>query len=113
DRDPALPLQIHVIENLFLELAFGDGTGPHEQAVGKRALAVVDVSDDGEIPDLHRDLNSMSGLDKTKPAREGRLFWFVQYDPADRYHAKWANALFASAMRWVFSRVVMALPSFL
>ncbi len=29
------------------------------------------------------------------------------------YQAKWAKALFASAMRWVFSRVVMALPSFL
>ena len=29
------------------------------------------------------------------------------------YHAKWAKALLASAMRWVFSRVVMALPSFL
>lgn len=27
------------------------------------------------------------------------------------YQAKWANALFASAMRWVFSRVVTAFPS--
>ena len=27
------------------------------------------------------------------------------------YQAKWANALLASAMRWMFSRVLMAVPS--
>lgn len=27
------------------------------------------------------------------------------------YQAKWAKALFASAMRWTFSRLVIALPS--
>ena len=54
DGDAALALQVHVVEHLVLELALGDGAGPHEQAVGERALAVVDVGDDGEVPNLHR-----------------------------------------------------------
>jgi hypothetical protein len=51
--DAALALQVHVVENLVLELALGDGAGPHEEAVGERGLSVVDVGDDGEVTDLH------------------------------------------------------------
>jgi hypothetical protein len=46
DRDAAFALQIHVIEHLVLELALGDGAGAHQQPVGQRALAVVDVGND-------------------------------------------------------------------
>jgi hypothetical protein len=53
DGDPALALEVHVVEDLLLELALGDGAGAHEQPVGERALAVVDVGDDREIPNLH------------------------------------------------------------
>ena len=53
DGDAALALQVHVVEDLVLELALGDGPGAHEQAVGQRALAVVNVGDDREIANLH------------------------------------------------------------
>ena len=53
DGDAALAFQVHVIEHLVVELAFGDGAGAHQQAIGKRALAVVNVGDDGEIANLH------------------------------------------------------------
>jgi hypothetical protein len=46
DRDPPLALQVHVVEDLLLELPLRDGAGPHQQAVGQGALAVVDVGDD-------------------------------------------------------------------
>ena len=35
DGDAALALQVHVVEDLVLELALGDGPGAHEQAVGQ------------------------------------------------------------------------------
>ena len=53
DGDAALAFQVHVVEHLVLKFAFGDGAGAHEQAIGERALAVVDVGDDGEIANLH------------------------------------------------------------
>jgi hypothetical protein len=53
DGDAALALQVHVVEDLLLELALGDGAGAHEQPVGQGALAVVDVGDDREVPNLH------------------------------------------------------------
>jgi hypothetical protein len=53
DGDAALALQVHVVEDLVLELALGDCARPHQQAVGERGLAVVDVGDDGEVADLH------------------------------------------------------------
>ena len=53
DGDAALALEIHVVEDLLFEFAFGDGAGSHEQAVGERALAVVDMGDDREITNLH------------------------------------------------------------
>jgi hypothetical protein len=47
-----LPLQLHVVEELRLGLAGGDGAGELQQAVGQRRLAVVDVGDDREIADV-------------------------------------------------------------
>ncbi len=54
DGDAALAFEVHVIEHLLAELAFGDGADQLEHTVGKGALAVVDVGDDGEIADFHR-----------------------------------------------------------
>ena len=51
DRDPALTLEIHVIEQLLAKLALADRAGLQQQLVGKRALAVVDVRNDREIAD--------------------------------------------------------------
>ena len=52
DGDPPLPLQVHVVQVLGLHVAVGDGAGHLQQAVGQRALAVVDVGDDAEIADV-------------------------------------------------------------
>jgi hypothetical protein len=60
DGDPALALEVHVVENLVLKLAFGDGPGPHEKAVGEGGFSVVDMGDDGEISYLH---NKQNGTD--------------------------------------------------
>src|SRR5206468_12496352 len=46
-------LQVHVVQDLLLELALGDGAGAHQEAVGQSALAVVNVGDDREVPNLH------------------------------------------------------------
>ena len=49
DRDAALALEIHRIEELILLLALLDRAGALEQTIGKRGLAVIDVRDDAEI----------------------------------------------------------------
>src|SRR5690606_13449085 len=51
DGDPALALELHLVEELVLLLALGQRAGRLEDAVGQRALAVVDVRDDGEVAD--------------------------------------------------------------
>ena len=51
DRDPALALQVHVVEQLLAELALGDRPRLEQELVGQRALAVVDVGDDREVAD--------------------------------------------------------------
>ena len=58
DGDAALALQVHGVEHLLLHLARRERSRELEQTVGQRALAVVDVGDDGEIADvraIHRD----------------------------------------------------------
>src|SRR5205807_1012733 len=52
DRDSALALELHRVEHLFPHLPAGDGMGQLQDAVGKRRLAVVDVSDDREVADV-------------------------------------------------------------
>ena len=51
DRDAALALEVHVVEQLLLHLARRDGAGELEKAVGQRRLAVVDVGNDREVAD--------------------------------------------------------------
>ena len=50
--DAALPLELHRIEVLLDHLPRVDGAGDLQQAVGKRRLAVVYVSDDAEVADV-------------------------------------------------------------
>ena len=52
DRDAALALEVHVVEQLFLHFTARDGAGVLDKPVGQRALAVVDVSDDAEVTDM-------------------------------------------------------------
>ena len=52
DRDAALALEIHIVQQLFLHLALGHGLALLEQAVGQRRLAVVNMRDNGKISDM-------------------------------------------------------------
>ena len=57
DRDAALALEIHRVEQLLAHLARRDGAGQLEDAIRERRLAVVDVRDDREVANavlLHR-----------------------------------------------------------
>ncbi|MBG9887033.1 hypothetical protein ABE10_10920, partial [Bacillus toyonensis] len=54
DGDAALALDVHPVEVLRPHVALCDHPGDLEHAVGKGRLAVVDVSDDAEVPDLRR-----------------------------------------------------------
>jgi hypothetical protein len=51
DRDAALALQLHVVEELLLHVAGGDGAGVLQQAIGQGGFAVVDMGNDAEIAD--------------------------------------------------------------
>src|SRR5687768_11662859 len=46
DRDPALALEVHRVEDLRLHLAGLQRTGEFQEAIRQRRLAVVDVRDD-------------------------------------------------------------------
>jgi hypothetical protein len=52
DRDALLPFQIHGVEELLAHFPLGDGVGDLHQAVGQRALAVVDVGDDRKVANM-------------------------------------------------------------
>ena len=52
DRDAALALDVHRVEVLLAHFPRVDRAGELEDAVRERRLAVVDVTDDGEVPDL-------------------------------------------------------------
>ena len=54
DGDAALPLQrIGVHDAVADDLAFAEHTGLPEHLVDKRGLAVIDVSDDGDVAEIH------------------------------------------------------------
>src|SRR5262245_55115751 len=52
DGDAALALEIHRVEHLRFHLAGLKRAGDLEKPVGERRFAVIDVRDDGEIPDV-------------------------------------------------------------
>ena len=52
DRDPALALELHRVEQLLLHVAVGDGVGELQDAIGQRRLPMVDVGDDREVADV-------------------------------------------------------------
>jgi len=55
DGDAALFLDVHRVEHLCFHLAIRKPAATLDEAVCQRRLAVVDVGDDGEIPDVfHR-----------------------------------------------------------
>ena len=52
DRDAALPLELHIVEDLVLHVPLAHRLGEFEDAVGQRAFAMVDMRDDAEITDV-------------------------------------------------------------
>ena len=52
DGDPALPLQLHVVEELSLGLPLVHRARLLEEAVGERGFPVIDMCDDGEVTDM-------------------------------------------------------------
>ncbi len=54
DRDAALALDVHAVQVLGAHVAVGDHARDLEHAVGEGRLAVIDVGDDAEVPDLRR-----------------------------------------------------------
>ena len=52
DRDPALALEVHGVQQLRAHRPRVDGVGHLEDAIGQRRLPVVDVGDDREVPDV-------------------------------------------------------------
>ena len=51
DGDSPLPLQLHLVQDLFPHLPGIHGVGRLQQPVGQSRLPVVDVGDDAEVPD--------------------------------------------------------------
>ncbi len=49
DRDPALALEVHRIEQLILPFAVLNRARALQQTIRKRGLAVIDMRDDAEI----------------------------------------------------------------
>ena len=52
DRDPPLPLDVHVVEDLVLEIPVIHDAGVLDQPVGQGRLPMVDMGDDAEIADI-------------------------------------------------------------
>ena len=52
DGDATLALEVHAVEHLRLHLARLERASHLEKTVSQRRLAVVDVRDDGEVPDV-------------------------------------------------------------
>jgi len=52
DGDPALALDVHIVEHLRAHFALGEAAGALDQPVGERAFPVIDVGDDGKIADF-------------------------------------------------------------
>ncbi len=54
DRDAAFAFDVHPVQVLRAHIAVGDHAGELQHPVGQRGLAVVDVGDDAEVPNLRR-----------------------------------------------------------
>ena len=52
NRDAALALEVHAVEDLIGSIPRADRAGKFEQAVRQSRLAVIDMRDDGKISDV-------------------------------------------------------------
>ena len=68
DRNAALALQIHIVQDLVLHLAARQQAGLLDDAVGQRGFTVIDMGNDAKIADvilrdIHRNAKSSFTLD--------------------------------------------------
>ena len=69
DRDAALALDVHRVQDLVAKVAFVHAAAVLDQAVGQGGLAVVDVGDDAEVADvLHVVIISENAARRRGPA---------------------------------------------
>jgi hypothetical protein len=74
DGDAALALDVHRVEHLLVHLALGQTAAALDQAIGQRALAVVDVGNDGEVADVvHRERTRRRAAARLVDARRAAL----------------------------------------
>ena len=66
DGDAALPLQLHIIQDLIFHITLGHRFGGFQDAVGKGALAVIDMGDDAEIADVVLIAHGVPPVDRYK-----------------------------------------------
>ncbi len=68
DRDPALALELHRVEDLLAHLALGETAAALDEAVCERRFAVIDVRDDRKVADeLHSGRPVTRGQNKGAP----------------------------------------------
>jgi hypothetical protein len=81
DRDAALALEIHRVEHLRFHLTGLKGPGELEEPIGKGRLSVIDMGDNGEIPDelLIQDAfimtDGVAAAGEDAPRGAGRSAW--------------------------------------
>jgi hypothetical protein len=54
DGDAPLAFDVHPVEILRSHIPIGDDAGELQHPVGQRRLAVIDMGDDAEVPNLRR-----------------------------------------------------------
>ena len=72
DRDAALALEIHRVEHLRFHLSRLERPGELEEPVGERRLPVIDMRDDGKIPDELLIQDAFIMTDGAQPPGAGR-----------------------------------------
>ena len=70
DRDAPLALQrVGIHHALLHDLVLAKGAGLAEHLVDERRLAVIDVRDDGDVPDLHKLRKLITKRSRPRPQR--------------------------------------------
>ncbi len=89
--DAPFPLDVHGVEVLLSHLAWIDRSGDLQDPIRERRLAVVDMTDDGEIADVRHG----NGTTGSNGARHGPSIvpaqapWSDRYGALERFERRW------------------------
>src|SRR5215471_14692147 len=86
DRDPALALELHIVEHLLAHLARVEPAASLDQPISEGRLAVVDMRDDREIADQAKrgHASTTLGRARRRSTREGRCYRAASVMPSAR-----------------------------